>query len=89
MKGDLIWIGTLASLIAGLGTVAGAFFVFFIRSLSDTLEDAPHALGGVVEDADDMEAVLEEAVILGEGGADLARADDDDAPVAPHAEDVP
>lgn len=36
---ELIWIGFLASLLAGLGTGVGALGVFFIRRLSEKLED--------------------------------------------------
>jgi hypothetical protein len=38
--GHLAWRGLLASLVAGLGTGAGALGVFFVRRLSDRLEDA-------------------------------------------------
>ena len=36
---SLVWMGTLASLVAGLGTAVGSFLVFFIRRLSNTLEN--------------------------------------------------
>jgi ZIP family zinc transporter len=36
---NLIWIGFLASLVAGLGTGVGALGVFAIRQLSERLED--------------------------------------------------
>jgi len=38
-SGEIIWIGFLASLFAGLGTGVGALGVFPIRQLSDRLED--------------------------------------------------
>ncbi len=34
---DIIWIGTVASLAAGLGTGVGAVGVFLVRSLSETI----------------------------------------------------
>ena len=36
----LIWLGSFASLVAGLGTGIGALGVFFIRRLSERIEDA-------------------------------------------------
>ncbi|MDX1499418.1 MAG: ZIP family metal transporter [Woeseiaceae bacterium] len=36
---ELIWIGFLASLAAGLGTSVGALAIFGVRQLSDRLED--------------------------------------------------
>lgn len=36
---NVIWLGFLASLAAGIGTSVGACGVFFIRRLSDALED--------------------------------------------------
>jgi len=38
-SGEIIWIGFLASLFAGLGTGVGALGVFPIRQLSERLED--------------------------------------------------
>lgn len=40
MLAQTVTLGFTASLIAGLGTTVGAFFLFFIRKLSDRLEDA-------------------------------------------------
>ncbi len=37
---NVVWLGFVASLLAGLGTGVGALGVFFIRGLSDKLEDA-------------------------------------------------
>jgi ZIP family zinc transporter len=37
---DIIWQGFIGSLLAGMGTGLGALGVFFIRRLSDALEDA-------------------------------------------------
>lgn len=39
MGAQLIRIGTRASLFAGLGATLGSLCVFFIRTLSETLED--------------------------------------------------
>ena len=39
-SGEIIWIGFLASLFAGLGTGLGALGVFAIRRLSERLEDS-------------------------------------------------
>ncbi|MBT8041492.1 MAG: ZIP family metal transporter [Gammaproteobacteria bacterium] len=39
-SGDIIWIGFLASLFAGLGTGFGALGVFAIRRLSEQLQDS-------------------------------------------------
>lgn len=39
-SGEIIWIGFLASLFAGLGTGLGALGVFAIRQLSERLEDS-------------------------------------------------
>lgn len=39
MSAQLIWIGTLTSLVAGLGTALGSLCVFFFRTLPETLED--------------------------------------------------
>lgn len=36
---SLVWLGTLASLVAGLATGVGALVVFIIRSLSDRRQD--------------------------------------------------
>jgi ZIP family zinc transporter len=40
MLSQTVVLGFTASLIAGLGTAVGAFLLFFIRDLSDRLEDA-------------------------------------------------
>ena len=37
---NVVWQGFAASLLAGLGTGVGALGVFFIRRLSERLEDA-------------------------------------------------
>lgn len=37
---DIVWLGTLASLLAGLATGIGALGVFFIKTLSDRLQDS-------------------------------------------------
>lgn len=37
---NLIFIGTLASLLAGLATGVGALLVFFVREVSDKFLDA-------------------------------------------------
>jgi ZIP family zinc transporter len=39
MELDIVWIGTLASLIAGLATGLGALGIFLVRRLSDRTED--------------------------------------------------
>ena len=44
--------------------------------------------GFVVVHADDAEAALAEAAILGQRRADLARADDDHPPLVPEAQDL-
>jgi ZIP family zinc transporter len=36
---QIVWLGTLASLVAGLGTVVGAVGIFLVRRLSDRTED--------------------------------------------------
>jgi len=36
---NIVWLGSIASLLAGLGTGVGALGVFFIRRLSDRTED--------------------------------------------------
>ncbi len=37
---SVVWLGALASLLAGLATGIGALAVFFIKSLSDRLQDS-------------------------------------------------
>jgi ZIP family zinc transporter len=37
---NIVWLGALASLLAGLATGIGALAVFFIKSLSDRLQDS-------------------------------------------------
>lgn len=39
METNIVWLGFLASLLAGLGTGLGALGVFFVRRLSDRTED--------------------------------------------------
>ena len=39
MNGDIVWLGTVASLAAGLATGAGALPVLFTKRVSDRLLD--------------------------------------------------
>ena len=39
MNGDIVWLGTLASLVAGLATGFGALPVLFTKRVSDRLLD--------------------------------------------------
>lgn len=63
---NVIWIGFLASLAAGLGTGIGAIGVVFIRSLSDKLEDVLLSLAAGIMLAASFFSLILPAIDYGE-----------------------
>ena len=37
---NIVWLGALASLLAGLATGIGALAIFFVKSLTDRLQES-------------------------------------------------
>lgn len=72
---DVIWLGSVASLAAGIGTSVGACGVFFIRRLSEALEDMLLSAAAGVMLAASFFSLLLPALDYGEaqyGTADVA-----------------
>lgn len=63
---NVVWLGFSASLLAGLGTGLGALGVFFIRTLSEALEDALLSIAAGIMLAASFFSLLLPAIEYGE-----------------------
>ncbi|MDX1484599.1 MAG: ZIP family metal transporter [Alphaproteobacteria bacterium] len=64
--GETVWVGTLASLLAGLGTAVGGLGVLFIRRLSERMEDILLSMAAGIMLAASFFSLLLPAISYGE-----------------------